>query len=187
MEEKYQAISQQVFFNGWITSKQVIQSVSISRHFDPDKKGYLIEFEGKDGGDYELEVIMNWVYPFAEVGDAQAPILIGAHMRHETSPCDLERSHVANTKVKISVKRKGIDQIIFPDDPVKCTLVDEPGRWLKFDLNEDCSPPYCTGDRFASFVNTMSWFILSPLFLLPIYLFFSLKKARHNSLLDMGT
>lgn len=146
-----------VLFNAWLTSEHIIQGAEVSMDYNEEKGGYKLTIVGKDGGELLLYVVLNWIYPLSEVDTSDPqPILTSAHIEHSVSECDLERSEVFGSKFIINVQADPI--FIIPDRPRKCTSVMEPGRWLNVIPKEsDCRVPYCTGDRFSTFISSMSW------------------------------
>ena len=160
LKEQYSEAVQSLLFNAWMESETIIQKADVSTQYDATKGGYKVEIVGQDVESFKLYVTLNWVFPFAEIGDITQPVLVGTHIHHETSICDLERAQIINSQYPITVQLGKYEQpLLFPKVPKQCTSASEPGRWLKLDLNQDCEPPYCAGDRYSTLVSSYSWWV----------------------------
>lgn len=137
----------------------VIQNVFISHkyeEFGDGTGGYRVEIEGKDSGEYELIIALYWIYGNGEPNQSdREPILLGTHTFHDASYCDLYRSEITGSRLRIRVTGPKFDIPITSGR--KCTLVDEPGRWIYYDLVNPCVPVFCSGDRKASLITEPSW------------------------------
>ena len=149
------------------------QAVWVSRKYEPifkgsSERGYRIEVEGFDAGQFELVVALYWFHSSNEAKMEQTqPILVGSHSFHEYTPCDLKRSEVRGSRklvrVRIEPLKKGKKDseppldLIVPSKHRKCTSINEPGRWLQHPVDGKCRPPICTGDLFESRISRPSW------------------------------
>jgi hypothetical protein len=161
----------QAGFNAFLDSSEMKQAVWVSRKYEPiskgsSQRGYRIEVEGLDGGQFELVVALYWFHSSNEPHAHKAePILVGSHSFHEYSGCDLHRSEVWGSRKLIHVHKeenndataRPLLDLIVPSNPQKCTSMNEPGRWLRHAVGEVCRPPYCTGDLAETIISKPSW------------------------------
>lgn len=158
-----ESIFQDIQFNGILRSDKTIEAAPVSLTWDEGMGGYAVSVSTKDAGLFTLDVTMNFIFGGSEYLSGQpTPICTSSHMRHEYSACDKERSDVLGSGIELRFvddsRGRGDDNSIFASsDSSHCVEVHAPGRWVKLDTRYDCYPPYCTGDRFFSLVNSMSW------------------------------
>ena len=138
------------------------QGVQYDEEYNAEHGGYKITIVGRDATTMTLYITLNWVFAFSEVESAEPkPLLTSYFLRHDFSPCDLERSEISTSRMKVTIQApEGENDFIFPEEPRKCTSASEEGRWLNvIPRTDDCYPPYCSGDRFSTYISTMSWYV----------------------------
>ena len=123
--------------------------------------GYLGSFDLRDNGTYTLQVVLSCFFGAGPPLSSPRPILVGPHIGHWISVCNIVRALVAGAPVGVVLHERDV-----PATPllprfggVQCATADAPGRWL--DMRDvPCAPPYCTGTRvmFYDWVRCWSWF-----------------------------
>ena len=148
-------------FNAYLQSFAIIANVKVGSEYHPGK-GYRLQVTGRDSGKFSLVVTLNWVYGDSEVRtEDPTPILLSSHGRHYVSQLDLARSQIPTAeRIHIQVlPLPGQSSVLLrPEHHTQCTNANVEGRWLNvLPVGEACMPPYCTGDRTDTLIDTASW------------------------------
>ena len=164
MEGEYEPdIFRNAIFSARLENELIIQTAEVSFQFDETRKGYSIDVQAMDSGEFRLVVTLLWFHGNSEPSTLPAPILAGSHVGHRYLPCDAERSEIGDTRTLLIVANKQNSKepdLIAPISrkQIQCTSMLEEGRWLQvLHVNESCRPPFCTGDREAARISTPNW------------------------------